>query len=264
MMKPKGLLAGGGGGKGKGGSVGPRMATRERVRRLLRSEAFVTAVLLLAAGVLFMLPNMLVRMAPPAEVDERPPAAAAPPRAPAVNANVKKPSAGAGARGGGGGGSGGGKGSGASGPKPPGAAGGAAVFQRMQQNTSKVVKLDAPRTLTAATELGLLPRMDVDPKQMPRPLTAEDTFVTLANAAKMGAMGALPKRGSIPLNFAAVTKRFKREDDGSGRRGDGSCAVVGNSGVILSTAAAAAIESHDVVIRFNQAPTMVGRCRLTL
>jgi len=89
---------------------------------------------------------------------------------------------------------------------------------------------------------------------------------------------ALPKRGSIPANFPAVMKRFRREDGGDdgdggrgrsgtvdggsggvgsrgvGRRGDGSCAIVGNGGIILGTAASAAIESHDVVVRFNQAP----------
>ena len=129
------------------------------------------------------------------------------------------------------------------------------MFQRMQHNASDVVKLDAPTTLMASTDLDLLPRMDVDPRQMPKPLTAEDTFVTLANIAKVR-FDALPKRGSIPANYAAVVKRFKREDDGSGRHGDGSCAVVGNGGVVLGTAASKAIESHDVVIRFNQAPVM--------
>ena len=125
----------------------------------------------------------------------------------------------------------------------------------MQHNASEIVKLDAPTTLTASVDEVLLPRVDVDPRQMPKPLTAEDTFVTLANIAKVR-FDALPKRGSIPANYAAVVKRFNREDDGSGRHGDGSCAVVGNSGVILGTAASRAIESHDVVIRFNQAPVM--------
>jgi len=59
------------------------------------------------------------------------------------------------------------------------------VFQRMQRNASEVVKLSEPATLAASTPLALLPRMDVDPRQMPKPLTSEDTFVTLANIAKV-------------------------------------------------------------------------------
>jgi hypothetical protein len=53
-----------------------------------------------------------------------------------------------------------------------------------------------------------------------------DTFVTLANIAKVR-FDALPKRGSIPANHAAVVKRFRREDDGSGRHGDGRIVTPG-------------------------------------
>ena len=61
------------------------------------------------------------------------------------------------------------------------------MFQRMQHNASasRVVKLDAPTTLSAASELGLLPKVAVDPRQMPKPLTQDDVYVTLANFDKI-------------------------------------------------------------------------------
>lgn len=265
-----GLLTGGGGSS----TVGPPVRLAERARRIVRSERFVTGALLVAALVLFMLPNMLVKTAPrPAgEVAAGSPGGGGSVSRSSASASSARPARGAGAsnrspggggsrasgnarvgsKPGGGGGGGGGAGAAPAGPRP---AGGAAVFQRMQRNVSAVVKLDAPMTLTAAVDVALLPRVDVDPRQMPKPLTAEDSFVTLANIAKVRFDG-LPKRGSIPANYQAVLKRFTREDDGSGRHGDGSCAVVGNGGVILGTGASRAIESHDVVIRFNQAPVM--------
>jgi hypothetical protein len=41
----------------------------------------------------------------------------------------------------------------------------------------------------------------------------------------------------------------------------GSCAIVGNSGLLLKTAYGEMIDQHDVVIRMNLAPT-AGECAL--
>ena len=125
------------------------------------------------------------------------------------------------------------------------------IYRRMYNITERfevdVRLMDV--VLDAKVQLELLPKVEIDPKILPTGLHQRDLFITALNAKKFK-FETLPKR-YLAQDFENIKLRFKDVDS---KLSDLSCAIVGSSGNVIGRNFANAIESHDSVIRLNQAP----------
>jgi hypothetical protein len=124
------------------------------------------------------------------------------------------------------------------------------IYRRMYNLTEPNVDETIKGTLLdVKVALDALPRIDIDPKILPTGLHLRDAFITQSNAKKFR-FDTLPKR-YLAADFDAIKLRFKDVDS---KLSDSSCALVGSSGNVVGRNFASAIESHDSVVRLNQAP----------
>lgn len=124
------------------------------------------------------------------------------------------------------------------------------IYRRMYNLTEPDVDETIKGTLLdVKVALDALPRIDIDPKTLPTGLHLRDAFITQSNAKKFR-FDTLPKR-YLAADFDAIKLRFKDVDS---KLSDSSCALVGSSGNVVGRNFASAIESHDSVVRLNQAP----------
>jgi len=124
------------------------------------------------------------------------------------------------------------------------------IYRRMYNLTEPDVDETIKGTLLdVKVALDALPRIDIDPKILPTGLHLRDAFITQSNAKKFR-FDTLPKR-YLAADFDAIKLRFKDVDS---KLSDSSCALVGSSGNVVGRNFASAIESHDSVVRLNQAP----------
>ena len=123
------------------------------------------------------------------------------------------------------------------------------IYRRMYNLTEPDVDETIKGTiLDVKVTLDALPRIDIDPKILPTGLHKRDAFITQSNAKKFR-FETLPKR-YLAIDFDAIKLRFKDVDS---KLSDSSCALVGSSGNVVGRNFASAIESHDSVVRLNQA-----------
>ena len=124
------------------------------------------------------------------------------------------------------------------------------IYRRMYNLTEPDVDETIKGTLLdVKVALDALPRIEIDPKILPTGLHLRDAFITQSNAKKFR-FDTLPKR-YLAADFDAIKLRFKDVDS---KLSDSSCALVGSSGNVVGRNFASAIESHDSVVRLNQAP----------
>ncbi|KAF8702965.1 hypothetical protein HU200_032469 [Digitaria exilis] len=81
----------------------------------------------------------------------------------------------------------------------------------------------------------------------------------LRDAALRGLRGWLERQRFDPGVMAELVDLVKRPIDGGRPRPYASCAVVGNSGILLAREHGALIDGHDLVVRLNNAPAGEGR-----
>ena len=124
------------------------------------------------------------------------------------------------------------------------------IYRRMYNLTEPELDETIKGTvLDVKVTLDALPRIDIDPRVLPTGLHQRDAFITQSNAKKFR-FETLPKR-YLASDFDAIKLRFKDVDS---KLSDSSCALVGSSGNVVGRNFASAIESHDSVVRLNQAP----------
>nr|CAB3485063.1 unnamed protein product [Digitaria exilis] len=81
----------------------------------------------------------------------------------------------------------------------------------------------------------------------------------LRDAALRGLRGWLERQRFDPGVMSELVDLVKRPIDGGRPRPYASCAVVGNSGILLAREHGALIDGHDLVVRLNNAPAGEGR-----